>query len=103
MYPPAPYPAPAPSPFDASAASEARDTVAPWQVPHDARDPATPMELHEKSRLRAAAFRAKRRYPGPVGEVLSREILDWHEFGFRVSNGGLIMQLVEHIMKEPTP
>ena len=30
-----------------------------------------PMDHHEKMRLRAAAFRVTRLYPGPVGEVLS--------------------------------
>ena len=40
-----------------------------------------PMDHHEKMRLRAAAFSVTRLYPGPVGEVLSRELLTWEEFG----------------------
>lgn len=77
--------------------------VSPFQVPHDARNSAEPMALHEKSRLRAAAFRAKRLYPGPVGELVSRELLDWEDFGFRLASGGLIMSLVEHVMTAPLP
>lgn len=33
------------------------------------------MDHHEKARLRAAAFRATRVYPGPIGELLSRELV----------------------------
>ena len=43
-----------------------------------------PMDHHEKMRLRAAAFRVTRLYPGPVGELLSRELLTWEEFGLRL-------------------
>ncbi len=37
----------------------------------------SPMDHHEKMRLRAAAFRATRLYPGPVGEMISKELLTW--------------------------
>ena len=46
-----------------------------------------PMDHHEKARLRAAAFRVTRLYPGPVGELLSRELLTWEEFGYRLGGG----------------
>lgn len=42
-----------------------------------------PINHREKTRLRAAAFRATRLYPGPIGELLSRELLSWEEFGYR--------------------
>lgn len=61
------------------------------------------MSLHEKTRLRAAAYRASRVYPGPVGELLSREILVWEEFGFRLGGGGLILRLVDQVLKMPIP
>jgi hypothetical protein len=32
------------------------------------------MNHHERMRLRAAALRAMQVYPGPVGELLSREV-----------------------------
>lgn len=59
------------------------------------------MDHHEKMRLRAAAFRATRLYPGPVGELLSREILTWEEFGYRLGGSQLVMRLVDHILKAP--
>jgi hypothetical protein len=59
------------------------------------------MDHREKMRLRAAAFRVTRLYPGPVGELLSRELLTWEEFGYRLSGGGLVMRLVEHILTTP--
>ena len=54
-----------------------------------------PMDHHEKMRLRAAA------YPGPVGEVLSRELLTWEEFGYRLGGSQLVMRLVDHVLKTP--
>jgi hypothetical protein len=56
------------------------------------------MDHHERMRLRAAAFRASRVYPGPVGALLSRELLSWEEFGYRFGSQGLIMGIVEAVM-----
>lgn len=56
------------------------------------------MDHHERMRLRAAAFRAIRVYPGPVGELLSRELLSWEEFGYRLGSRGLIMGIVDAVM-----
>ena len=60
-----------------------------------------PMDHHEKMRLRAAAFRVTRLYPGPVGELLSRELLTWEEFGYRLGGHRLIMRLVDHLLTTP--
>lgn len=57
----------------------------------------------ERARLRAAAFRVTRLYPGPVGELVSRELLTWEEFGYRLGGGRLVMRLVEHVLTAPTP
>ena len=65
-------------------------------------DPA-PMDHHEKMRLRAAAFRATRLYPGPVGELVSRELLTWEEFGYRLGGDQLVMRLVDHVLTTPIP
>jgi hypothetical protein len=62
-----------------------------------------PMDHHEKARLRTAAFRVTRLYPGPMGELASREILMWEEFGYRLGNGGLMSRLVDHVLKAPLP
>jgi hypothetical protein len=59
------------------------------------------MDHHEKMRLRAAAFRVTRLYPGPVGELLSRELLTWEEFGYRLGANQLIMRLVDDVLKTP--
>ena len=57
-----------------------------------------PMEHHEKMRMRAAAFRATRLYPGPVGELISRELLSWEDFGYRLGGNRMIMDLVHHVL-----
>lgn len=59
-----------------------------------------PMDHQEKSRLRAAAFRATRLYPGPVGELISRELISWEDFGYRLGGDRLVMELVEHLLDE---
>jgi hypothetical protein len=60
-----------------------------------------PMDHHEKMRLRAAAFRATRLYPGPVGELVSRELLTWEEFGYRLGGSALVMRLVDQVLQSP--
>jgi hypothetical protein len=62
-----------------------------------------PMDHHEKMRVRAAAFRATRLYPGPVGELISRELLSWEEFGYRLGGSRLVMGVVDHVLNEPIP
>ena len=59
------------------------------------------MDHHEKMQLRAAAFRATRLYPGPVGELVSRELLTWEEFGYRLGGDRLVMRLVDHVLNAP--
>ena len=60
-----------------------------------------PMDHHEKMRMRAAAFRATRLYPGPVGDLVSRELLSWEDFGYRLGGNRLVMDLVDHVLKNP--
>lgn len=58
------------------------------------------MELHGKSRYRAAAHHAKRAYPGAVGELLSREILSWEEFGYRLGGEALMARVVSDVLEQ---
>lgn len=71
------------------------DDVSPPYVRPDS------MASEEKMRVRAAAFRATKLYPGPVGQVLSRELHDWEEFGYRFGGHGLVAELVNHILRAP--
>ena len=59
------------------------------------------MDTKEKMRVRAAAFRVTRLYPGPVGDFLARELQTWEEFGYRLGGNALVMSLVDFVMKEP--
>lgn len=60
------------------------------------------MDHHERTRLRAAALRATRVYPGPVGELLSRELLSWEEFGYRLGSRKMIMRIVDQVNSAST-
>jgi len=57
----------------------------------------------EGLRLRAAASKALKLYPGPVGALVSRELLVWDEFGYRLGGDSLIRMVVEDILKTPLP
>ncbi len=57
---------------------------------------------HEfRARLHSAAHRVTRIYPGPVGELLERELRTWEEFGFRFGGAGLVTALVDHVLGTP--
>lgn len=69
-------------------------------LPSDAKvTPPERMDHHEKSRVRQAAFTAARLYPGPLGDLVSQDLLAWEEFGYRLGNGkdALIMAVVGYI------
>jgi len=61
------------------------------------------MEFHEKAQIRAAAFRATKLWPGAVGELISRELLSFEEFGQRLARGGHVMRAVRDILAAPLP
>lgn len=55
-------------------------------------------DLANRRRFTVAAFRATRRYPGPAGTVLARELLAWSDFGYRLGADRPLMAL-----GSPTP
>lgn len=57
----------------------------------------------ERSRLRSAAGRAKLIYPGPVGEMLLRELNSWESVGVRYGGGSLIKRLVNELLTTCLP
>lgn len=73
--------------------------------PAEPVDAAERMDHHVRMKLRAAAFRATRVFPGAVGEMVSKELLSFEEFGLRLSRDGLVMRVVDQVMNSelPTP
>ncbi len=59
------------------------------------------MDHRSRTRLRAAVFRARHVYPGPVGEHIAHQLLSWDEFGHRLGGNQMIMTLVEHVLWTP--
>lgn len=57
-------------------------------------------EAADRVRIREAAVRAAQVYPGPVGELLSRELLSWEQFGYRLGSRTAIMQIVDQVLNE---
>ena len=64
---------------------------------------ADPFQTHEKARIRAAARQARRIYPGDVGELVSRELIAYAEFGIRFSVDSLIPRLATQILATHAP
>lgn len=56
-------------------------------------------ELLVRQQFRQASHHATKVFPGPVGELLSREILSWEEFVHRFGSDGLMMQVVADILQ----
>ena len=59
------------------------------------------MDCHVKARFRVAAHHARRAYPGPIGELLAREILSWEQWGHRLGGEGLMTQVVDQVLSKP--
>lgn len=69
-------------------------------VPHPSAAPAR-MTADVKGLLRAAAYRGQRLYPGPIGELIVRELLAVEEFGWVLGADALATRLARHIMGLP--
>lgn len=78
-------------------------TAVPAIAPIVPRVPPQQMGSDNRMRARQAAFRAKNLYPGVVGVTLSRELMDWEQFGYRLGNGGTILELIDHCLQTPLP
>jgi hypothetical protein len=63
----------------------------------------TPLTPAEATRLRYAAARALRTHPGPIGELLHRELLAWQDFGHRFGAGRLTSAVADQILAAPLP
>lgn len=68
-----------------------------------ARSSPPALEAHERARLEAAADHAVRVYPGPVGELLAREIRAHADFGYRFGRGGLVTRVAQRLLATPVP
>jgi len=75
--------------------------------PHPAaprlRGDAPESSAHERSRVRAAALHARRVHPGPVGELLQRELDAYADFGYRFDTDRLVPRLAEEVLATPVP
>lgn len=58
-----------------------------------------PVELEQ---LCEARRRATEMYPGPVGDLVARDLDAVAEFGFRFARGTLYRRLVDHLLDPPT-
>lgn len=58
---------------------------------------------HERHRLRAAAAWAPQVYPGPVGELISRELTAAQEMSWATHGSSLVTRLVDEVLRTPLP
>jgi hypothetical protein len=62
---------------------------------------ATVLQYHEVARLKAAAHHARRALPGPLGDLVHRELLAYAEFGYRLTADALIPRLAADVLARP--
>lgn len=58
------------------------------------------MDTETRTRLRVAAEQARRRHPGPIGDLLHQELLSWMVFGHHLGSG-LIMRVADDLLDAP--
>ena len=75
-----------------------RDRAAAPDLPTRLRELDT--RLRESSRYRAAARLARRTHPGPLGELVHRELLAYAEFGHRFGDG-LMGRVADELLGPP--
>lgn len=78
--------------------------ASPVKAPAD-QDGPPKLEHHERAKIRNAAYRATQVYPGPVGQLVSRELLIWEEMGWRLGHGtnALVNRLVDDVTRKAGP
>jgi hypothetical protein len=57
---------------------------------------------HEKLYILTAAFYAPQLHPGPMGELVVRELQAYANFGYRLGHDTVMVQLVEQMHQEWT-
>ncbi|GAA4902687.1 hypothetical protein EV188_1011233 [Actinomycetospora succinea] len=75
--------------------------IEPPEPPPRLRGDAPVLPLHEMSRVRAAAHHARRALPGPLGDLVHRELLAYAEFGHRMTADALIPRLAADVLARP--
>ena len=58
------------------------------------------LDHQEKTLYRRAALHGRRIYPGPLGELVHRELTAYADFGYRFKDDGLIPRLAAAIHDE---
>ncbi|MFC5137258.1 hypothetical protein ACFPK1_03390 [Actinomycetospora rhizophila] len=54
----------------------------------------------DRTKYAAAAERALRVHPGPLGELVARELRAFADFGFRIAGDGLVDRLAAEVLAE---
>lgn len=78
-----------------------RRAPATQDKPDAAQAPPDLQEFHEAGRFRAAAYRATQLYPGPVGDLLARELRAQADFGYRVGASSVVARAATAILATP--
>lgn len=93
---------PAPCP-PAVLAAELAATTSPRERPQPAPEDRAARHGHlDGQRLIHAERVATERYPGPVGELLKKELQLWRSESLRFVNGSLVHRLVDHLLAPGT-
>ena len=78
-------------------------TIRLFPGPEPLRGDAQPCPDRARSEVREAAHRARRVLPGALGELASRELTAYADFGFGFAADSLIPRLAAEILATPAP
>jgi len=65
--------------------------------------PAPKIEHVDRAKLMTTALRARRAFPGPIGDCIARELSGFADFGFRFGGASSIAKLVAAVLAAPLP
>ena len=65
--------------------------------------PPPPLNPRERERATTARGIAYRTYPGPLAELICRELDAYLRFGYRTDQAGIVPRLVDWLLQPPGP
>ncbi|MFC4946137.1 hypothetical protein [Pseudonocardia sp. GCM10023141] len=78
-------------------------TIHVFDAPPAITGSACPIDQRERTRLRTAALRARRVYPGELGELVQRELGAFADLGLRFAADALLPRLADVVLATPLP
>jgi hypothetical protein len=74
--------------------------VKPTAHPTAATAPPAKLDHHDTAKIRKACHHVTHLYPGAAGKILAAYLLDYAEWGYRITQSALPAQLVDDVLRQ---